>query len=87
MRKLASSMLIAAALGSGPAMAASACGGCGLNKGAAGANPVDVDDLLRRVERDLDRLTRELGRDVAQIERSRQPAPAGVTAPSQPPRR
>jgi len=83
MRKLAISMLIATTLGYGPAMAAS-CGGCGLNKGAAGASAVEVDDLLRRIERDLDRLTRGLDRDVAHIEKKRQPAATTPTGSPQP---
>jgi hypothetical protein len=73
MRKLALSFLIAVSLAPTPVLAASACGGCGLNKGAPGAVAADVDDLLRRIERDLDRLTRGLNNDVAHIEKNTQP--------------
>ncbi|WP_291850457.1 hypothetical protein [Bradyrhizobium sp.] len=69
MRRLVLSMLIAAVVVPAPAMAAA----LGKNPGASPA-AAEVDDLLRRIERDLDRLTRGLNSDVAHIEKKRRPA-------------
>jgi hypothetical protein len=51
----------------------------------AGATGGGDDDLLRRVERDLYRLTRDLASNLKQIEKQRKPFPASAPAiPSQP---
>jgi hypothetical protein len=78
MRRLVLSMLIAAVVIPAPAMAAA----LGKNPGASPAAAAEVDDLLRRIERDLDRLTRGLNSDVAHIEKKRQPA--ATPAPGSP---
>ena len=71
--------VLGVALGQAPAVAAS------LNKkGAGGAGGVDTDDLVRRVERDLDRLTRGLESDLRRIERPRRSTTAAGTSASQP---
>jgi hypothetical protein len=76
MRKLVLSMLIVTALTPAPVMAAAA-----VNK-PPGAVPAAADDLIRRIERDLDRLTRGLNSDVAHIEKKRQPTVAPATGSS-----
>jgi hypothetical protein len=86
MRRIALSVVIAVvALGQVPAMAAS------LNQkgggGAGGAGGVDTDDLVRRIERDLDRLTRGLELDLRRIERLPQTTPAATPGAAPPARR
>jgi len=85
MRRIVLSVVIAAvALGQVPAMAASLKKGGG---GARDAGGVDTDDLVRRIERDLDRLTRGLELDLRRIERLPQTTPAATPGAPQPARR
>jgi hypothetical protein len=69
------------ALGQMPAMAQKGGGR------ASGAGGVDTDDLVRRIERDLDRLTRGLELDLRRIERLPQTTPAATPGAPQPARR
>jgi L-serine deaminase len=65
-----------------PAMAQkNGVGGTTTATSTGGAN--GIDEIVRRIEREMDRLTRDLERDVRNLERSRRPDPE-QRSPQQP---
>lgn len=82
MRLLAVSLLAATMFAATPAMAQkNGTNGTTAVTGTGGAN--GVDEIVRRIERELDRIARDLERDVRHYERSRRAEPE-QRSPQQP---